>query len=152
MRFSFREGPGEKDAEAFPTKAECASATSGRTRISGPEPVEMCQGGELQQEERSSGGSSPVRRARDRELPRSGFVQLRLCGHGTYAASVAALREIPQDRPDDGHITSCSLDLLRSSENVLTVLDRCAVADAPQANTPDHDRIGQRPPAFPGNR
>jgi hypothetical protein len=60
--------------------------------------------------------------------------------------------EIPQDQPDDGHITSCSLALLRSSENVLTVLDRCAVADAPPANTPDHDRIGQRPPAFPGNR
>jgi hypothetical protein len=77
---------------------------------------------------------------------------LRLCGHGAYVASVAVLREIPQDRPDDGHITSCSLALLRSSENVLTVLDRCAVADAPPANTPDHDRIGQRPPVFPGNR
>ena len=76
----------------------------------------------------------------------------RLCGHSTYVASVAVLQEIPQDRPDDGHITSCSLALLRSSENILTVLDRCAVAEAPPANTPDHDRIGQRPPAFPGNR
>ena len=69
----------------------------------------------------------------------------RLCGHDAYVASGAFLREIPEDRPDDGHITSrppateCGLAMLRLSENVLVT-------------TPDPDRIGLRPPAFPGNR
>ena len=79
-------------------------------------------------------------------------VQIQFEVEGVQNLRGRQVREIPLDRPDDGHITSCSLALLRSSENVLTVLDRCAVADAPQANTPDHDRIGQRPLAFPGNR
>ena len=55
MGISFRERSGGEDGEAFPTKGRCASATFGRIGIDGPGAVDMCRGGELCQEERSSG-------------------------------------------------------------------------------------------------
>src|SRR6516164_6922416 len=100
-RLSFLERFGKKDGEAFPIEGQSANATSGRNGISGLGDVEMCQGEELWQNQRSSGETPFTRGASYRELPRSGFVQLRLCGRVAYVAlsSSGSANRIPWPFP-----------------------------------------------------